>query len=272
MQPKLAWDLGRRLTESVQLQADQIAAAAWTGGAIPSFQYISTARRGGYPIRLSTATPVRRHERDGASAVRVSGTGGRYMRLAVTRRHWPILVLVCAFKVEAQTPRRGVQAIGWSWGLVGAGYALTHVRSETPRAAIGMTASASHQVGSLIAVRATGSFWASLPAGDPVSICYLLPGGGCAPAPIVPEQLWFTDLNVLVRVFPRAPLLLVGGAGAVLPVGDRADSLPSLRPAWRWGVEVGDGKRWRGVRVQFTHIGFNRLQDLTGAQSIAILF
>jgi hypothetical protein len=45
------------LTDSVQLQADHIAAAAWTGGAIPPVQYISAARRGGYPIRLPAATP-----------------------------------------------------------------------------------------------------------------------------------------------------------------------------------------------------------------------
>lgn len=167
----------------------------------------------------------------------------------------------------------GAQTIEWSGGPVGAGYALTRVRSETPRAAIGVTAAASREFGSLIVARATGSWWASLPAGDPVSICDRLPGGGCAPAPIVPEQLWFTELNLLLRVLPRAPLLLIGGAGAVLPVGDRADSLPSLRPGWRWGLEVGDGKRWRGVRVQFTRVSFARsLQDLTGAQSVTILF
>lgn len=166
----------------------------------------------------------------------------------------------------------GAQTIGWSWGPVGAGYTLTRVRSETPRTAIGMTAAASREFSSLIAVRATGSMWASLPAGDPVSICERLPGGGCAPAPVVPEQLWFTELNLLVKILPRAPLLLLGSAGAVLPVGDAADSLPSLRPAWRWGLEVGDGKRWRGVRVQFTRVSFRPLQNLTGAQSVTILF
>ena len=36
---------------------DHIAAAVWTGGASPSVQYISAARRGGYPIRLEVTAP-----------------------------------------------------------------------------------------------------------------------------------------------------------------------------------------------------------------------
>jgi len=187
----------------------------------------------------------------------------------------PMRPMFCLFLVIAvQAPTvTSAQTIEASWGPVGAGYALTRIRSETPRAAIGVMGTVSRSLGSVVALRASGSGWASLPAGDPVSICERLPTGGCAPTPIVPERLWLAELHVLARPAPRIPVWLLGGVGGLLPAGDRADSLPNARAVWRWGVEIGDSKHWRGLRVQLTRIAFsNRIQSLRGAQSVAILF
>ena len=151
-------------------------------------------------------------------------------------------------------------------------YHLSRSRSETPKAAIGLSALVGRAFGSYVQVRGGVGAWASIPGGDPVSICQPLPGGGCAAAPVVPDRLWTAQLDAVVRVLPSVPVFGVVACGIVVPDGARKDSLPASRGLVRTGVEIGDGRGLGGLRLQVTRLVFvGGIRALRSGIAIAVL-
>jgi hypothetical protein len=149
---------------------------------------------------------------------------------------------------------------------------LTRSWSETPKSAIGLSASFERTVIGPLFVRASLGAWASLPGGDPVSVCAPLPNGGCARAPVVPSRLRMAELHAAVPLLPVIPFFGIAGAGVVFPHGDRVDTLPATRGILRTGFELGDGRRWRGIRLQWTRLVFRGpVRDLRSARGGALL-
>jgi hypothetical protein len=136
-------------------------------------------------------------------------------------------------------------------------YDLTRSKSQTPKSAVALSAMVGRSLGTLLRARAAVGLWASLPAGDDLSICLRLPDGGCAPDPVVPTRLWMGEVQGLARILPVVPLYAVAGLGIAFPQGQQADSLPSSRTTLRAGLELGDGRRWRGLRLQFSRVLFS---------------
>jgi hypothetical protein len=110
----------------------------------------------------------------------------------------------------AQSP---AQTAHWALSTMLTAYDLSRARSQTPKTAVGLSAIAGRHLGALLELRGALSVWASLPGGDPVAICEALPGGGCAPDPVVPDRLWIAELEAAVRLVPLVPLFGIGGVG-----------------------------------------------------------
>lgn len=180
------------------------------------------------------------------------------MPRCVHRVQWPILLLVCAFKVEAQTPRR--------LALTAAGSVGTHHPSYSPLSApgvwgVGVGAEAMLTQGMIARVAAT--YLRSASNRDDLSIC------------IAPEPPWevgdncfepnyaawygtFT-VDVLVRAKWSGPVYGAGGAGWTV-VSSRAyvfdlpptAGLPSGRAIWRSGAGLVLGRSPRAPRLEVT--------------------
>lgn len=149
-------------------------------------------------------------------------------------------------------------------------YDLTRSKSQTPKTALGLSVLLGKPLGLHLKVRAVVGVWASLPGGDPVSICSPIPGG-CAPDPVVPDRLWMAEAQAVWKVF-SLPVHLLGGTGVSIPEGGNG-SLPGGRALLRVGIELGDDQRWRGLRVQLARVVFpTEIADLSSGQGVAILF
>ena len=152
-------------------------------------------------------------------------------------------------------------------------YDVSRSLSQTSKGAIGLTATVGRSIGPLVRARLAVSAWASLPGGDVVSPCYLLPDDTCAPDPVVPEVLVMGEFQGVARILPLLPLFALGGIGVALPQGPRADSLPSTRPLFRAGLEFFDGRRGRGLRFHFSRVFFHDgVRDLRSASVFGLGF
>lgn len=149
-------------------------------------------------------------------------------------------------------------------------YELSRSRSQTPKSALGLNATFGRSLSAYLKWRARAGAWFSLPGGDAVSICEPLPAGGCAPAPAVPDRLWIGELQAVVSLVPGW-FYGLGGVGGVMPQGGDGDSFPS-RGLARLGFEVGDGSRWRGIRLQVSRVEFSGpIRDLRWGQDVGLL-
>ena len=180
----------------------------------------------------------------------------------VHRVHWPLLLLVCAVKVEAQTPRRLALTATSSVG--------THHPSYSPLSApgvwgVGVGAEATLTKGMMARVAAT--YLRSASNRDDLSIC------------IAPELPWEVGVNcfepnyaawygvftadALVRPKWSGPVYGVGGAGFTV-VSSRAyvfdvppaAGLPSGRAIWRSGAGLVLGRSPRAPRLEVTTTRF----------------
>ena len=174
---------------------------------------------------------------------------------------------ILSARSDAQaTDRPAEKALGASIVI----YELSRSRSQTPKSAMGLNAMVGRSLTSFLKWRAGGSAWFSLPAGDAVSICEPLPGGGCASAPAVPDRLWIGELQALVGLIPGWIYGLVG-VGGVVPQGGDGESFPT-RGLARIGLEVGDGQRWGGIRIQVSRVEFSGpIRDLRWGQDVGLL-
>ena len=180
----------------------------------------------------------------------------------VPRVHWPLVLLVCAVKAEAQTPGRLALTAAVSVG--------THHPSYSPLSApgvweVGVGAEARLTRGMVARVAAT--YLRSASSRDDLSIC------------VAPEPPWEVGSNcfepnyaawygvftadVLVRPKWSGPVYGVGGAGwtAVsrqpyeLDVPPAA-GLPSGRAIWRSGAGLVLGRSPRAPRLEMTTTRF----------------
>jgi hypothetical protein len=116
---------------------------------------------------------------------------------------------------------------------------------------------------------------------DDLSICYLLPSGGCWPDAVFPDQMWDVQAGALVRLWHAPRVWVVLGAGATGSLGKREavrnaelqDRRSRWRAQWRGGVELALGSSRRAPRVQYLHATHNRpILDLSGLRTLAVLF
>ena len=182
---------------------------------------------------------------------------------------WAVVALLTwAGKHEAQQAPAGIER-SISPALVF--YDLERSASPTSKGGLSLSAIIGRSLGTLVRARASVGLWASFPGGDDVSICYLLPDESCAPDPVVPDRVWMGELQGLLRIMPVVPLYASTGLGIALPRGPRTDSLPSSRTVLRAGLELGDGRRWRGLRVQFSRVMFSdEIRSLRSGNEIGL--
>ena len=155
-------------------------------------------------------------------------------------------------------------------------YRVTRARSETPKSALGASASAQFPAEAALMLRGTVGALASLPGGDVVSI-------GCIPMPCprvaVPDRMYTAELTAVVRIVPIVPLFAIAGAGVVFSQGAGSDSgpghdrLPPARGNWRLGAELGGKGWWHELRLQWSHAEYaGAIGALRGCDAIAALF
>jgi hypothetical protein len=114
---------------------------------------------------------------------------------------------------------------------------------------------------------------------DDISLCHLLPEGGCLPDSVFPGSLWSVDMSIVSQPVASVPLTFAAGLGALLPGGELAghgadddpDAKARSSATWRVGAEILLGRSTRAPRVQVTRLGlFRDMLSLTGMFEVAL--
>ena len=78
------------------------------------------------------------------------------------------------------------------------------------------------------------------------------------------------ELQALAGLIPGW-IYVLGGLGGVVPQGGDGESFPT-RGFARLGFEVGDGRRWGGIRLQVSRAEFSGpIRDLRWGQEVGLL-
>jgi hypothetical protein len=191
------------------------------------------------------------------------------------RVYWPVILLVCAIEVEAQTSERLALTAAINVG--------THHPSYSPLSAPGVwgaTVGAEAILTERMMARAATTYLRSASTRDDLSICI---------APEPPWELgtncyepnyaaWYGLLSTELLVRPKwsGPMYAMGGAGWTI-VSSQAYAwgtsptagLPSGRGVWRFGGGLVLGRSKRAPRLEFATIRFaGRIGD---ARSVTTL-
>ena len=128
-------------------------------------------------------------------------------------------------------------------------------------------------------IRFALSMLQTLVTADNISLCHLLPDGGCLPDSIFPGILWIGETSYLLQPLDQLPLRLLVGGGFVLPRGhpeghgavDDPSATADPSASWRLGLEARLGQSPRAPRLQLTRLGLLReMMSLEGLAAITL--
>lgn len=194
----------------------------------------------------------------------------------VPRAGWVIAGLVTTTLPAIAQPSS--PATTWLVGVEGAALRTSHPHGGT--AGLGGTLVIDRVLNRFLSLRLQVRGMRTFATADDLSLCTLLPDGGCWPDAVFPDQIRDMQAGALVRLRHAPRLSAILGVMVTDFVGAREpernarlqDRRSRRRTGWRAGAELALGSSRRAPRLQYARSVYSRpTLDLTGLHHIALL-
>jgi hypothetical protein len=176
----------------------------------------------------------------------------------------------------AQTPMQNGKTT-WLIEAVAAGYRTDH--PEGGPGGLGLAVALERRLAPRHSIRFTLSTLQTVVTADDIALCHPLPGGGCVPDSVFPGVLWIAEVSYLLQPLIQLPLLMLTGAGVVLPRGHpeghgafgNPNAAADPGASWRIGLEARLGNSLRAPRLQVAATALaHRMMSLEGLVTVAL--